>query len=83
MRSYFHLSSQVHLSLNVAVQSILGVPLEREQGPWRVALVYWLGAVFGALGTGVVSPGLQMLGASAGIYALLLSHLAQIWLVSS
>ncbi|KAK3921026.1 Protein rhomboid [Frankliniella fusca] len=73
-------SGQMHVSLNVAVQTIVGSPLEREQGALRVAGVYFGGAVYGALVTGVVSPALLMVGASAGIYSILMSHLAQIWL---
>lgn len=73
---------QMHVGLNVGVQSFVGAPLEREQSALRVAAVFFGGAVYGALVTGVVSPTLHMVGASAGIYAILMSHLAQILLVS-
>lgn len=73
-------SGQMHVGLNVGVQSFVGAPLEREQSALRVAAVFFGGAVYGALVTGVVSPTLHMVGASAGIYAILMSHLAQILL---
>ncbi|XP_034230557.1 uncharacterized protein LOC117639216 [Thrips palmi] len=75
-------SGQMHVGLNVGVQSFVGAPLEREQSALRVAAVFFGGAVYGALVTGVISPTLHMVGASAGIYAILMSHLAQILLNS-
>ena len=72
---------QLHVAMNVGVQAIIGAPLEREQGSLRSAGVYFGGAVLGALLTGVIHPTLLMVGASAGIYSILMSHLAQIILV--
>ncbi|XP_055683707.1 protein rhomboid-like [Lutzomyia longipalpis] len=65
----------IHLALNVAIQIFLGIPLEYEQGHWRVFVVYFGGAVAGALGTSVFEPSILLIGASAGIYSILMSHI--------
>ncbi|XP_059613328.1 protein rhomboid-like [Phlebotomus argentipes] len=65
----------VHLGLNVVIQIFLGIPLEYEQGHWRVFLVYFGGAIAGALGTSVFEPNILLIGASAGIYSVLMSHI--------
>ncbi|XP_055709471.1 protein rhomboid-like [Phlebotomus papatasi] len=67
--------NSVHLALNVVIQIFLGIPLEHEQGHWRVFLVYFGGAVAGALGTSVFEPNILLIGASAGIYSVLISHI--------
>uniref|UniRef100_A0A1B0CGS4 Rhomboid-like protein n=2 Tax=Lutzomyia longipalpis TaxID=7200 RepID=A0A1B0CGS4_LUTLO len=65
----------IHLALNVAIQIFLGIPLEYEQGHWRVFVVYFGGAVAGALGTSVFEPSILLIGASADIYSILMSHI--------
>lgn len=72
----------LHLALNVGVQCAVTYVLEVEQGGTRVGAVYMGGAVGGALGACVLQPQ-PMVGASAGIYAVLISHLAHIYLVSN
>ena len=47
-----------------------------------VATIYLGGGVCGALGASLVHPSLYLVGASAGVYALLTSHLAHLYLVS-
>lgn len=66
----------------VILQTLLATPLELEQGSWRCAAVYLGGGLAGALGASVLQPSLYMVGASAGVYALLMSHLANVILVS-
>lgn len=73
-------SGALHLALNVAIQLLLATPLETEQGCWRTALVYLGGGLAGSLGTSLLEPDLCIEGASAGVYALLISQLANIWL---
>ncbi len=45
-------------------------------GSLRVALLYMAGVLLGALGASVSEPKKYMLGASAGVYALIAAHLA-------
>ncbi|KAJ8949218.1 hypothetical protein NQ314_008278 [Rhamnusium bicolor] len=70
-----------HLILNVVIQCIFALLLERRQGHLRVLLLYLLGGVTGVLGASCVHPDL-VIGASAGVYALLISNIADIVLVS-
>jgi len=74
-------TSIAHLALNVVVQTLVGVPAEAAQGTLRVAAIYAGGALSGAVATAVICPALQMAGSSAAIYALLTSHLADVFLV--
>ncbi|OWA50006.1 putative Rhomboid-related protein 3 [Hypsibius exemplaris] len=67
-----------HLIVNLAVQFILGIPLELVHKYWRVAIVYLLGVVAGSLGTSVTDPKIFIVGASGGVYALIAAHLASI-----
>ncbi|XP_021915989.1 protein rhomboid-like [Zootermopsis nevadensis] len=73
-------SNTLHLALNVAIQCLLAVPLEHEQGHLRTSLVYLGGVLGGSLGTSMLEPELKVVGASGGVYALLISQLANILL---
>ena len=70
-----------HLLLNVLIQCILAFNLERDQNSLIVAALYSCGGCMGALGAACVSSDL-VIGASAGVYALLLSHIAHLIIVS-
>ncbi|GLG95002.1 Protein rhomboid [Gryllus bimaculatus] len=70
----------LHLALNVAIQLVLATPLEYEQGHLRTGLVYLGGGIAGSLGTSMMEPELYIVGASAGVYALLISQLSNILL---
>ncbi|KAM8716093.1 hypothetical protein ACLKA7_003043 [Drosophila subpalustris] len=63
-----------HLSINMCLQCFIGIWLELEQGHWRVGLVYIAGGICGALANAWLQPELLLLGASAGVYAMLCSH---------
>uniref|UniRef100_A0A182NEK3 Rhomboid-like protein n=1 Tax=Anopheles dirus TaxID=7168 RepID=A0A182NEK3_9DIPT len=67
----------IHLVLNIIIQILVAFPLETEQGHGKVLLVYFTGIVAGALGASVFEPTL-MVGASAGVYCLLMSHIPHI-----
>ncbi|XP_022907504.2 protein rhomboid-like isoform X2 [Onthophagus taurus] len=67
--------SWYHLILNVTMQCLFALLLERQQDSIRVFLVYVGGGIMGALGAACTSPDL-VIGASAGVYALLISQLA-------
>jgi len=68
----------VHLLVNLLVQLLLGVPLEMVHRWWRVLIVYIAGVVAGSLGTSVTDPFVRLAGASGGVYAILLAHIATI-----
>ncbi|XP_033160302.1 protein rhomboid isoform X1 [Drosophila mauritiana] len=63
-----------HLTLNICFQCFIGICLEVEQGHWRLALVYMVGGVAGSLANAWLQPHLHLMGASAGVYAMLGSH---------
>ena len=48
---------------------------------WRLLLVYLAGVIAGSLGTSITDPSVYLAGASGGVYALLLAHLASVILV--
>ncbi|XP_011500481.1 PREDICTED: protein rhomboid [Ceratosolen solmsi marchali] len=73
-------SNALHLMLNVVIQLVLAAPLEVEQGRLAVGTIYLGGGVCGALGASLLQPNLYLIGASAGVYALLTSHLAHLYL---
>ncbi|CAG0884800.1 unnamed protein product [Darwinula stevensoni] len=68
----------MHLLVNLMVQLVLGIPLEMVHKWWRVSIVYMCGVFAGSLGTSVTDPYVFLAGASAGVYALLLAHLASL-----
>lgn len=68
----------MHLIINLAVQLMLGVPLEMVHRWWRVLLIYFAGVIAGSLGTTVFDPEVKLAGASGGVYALITAHIATI-----
>ena len=58
-----------------------GISLEISQPGWigslRVAALYIAGVILGGLGSSCVEPEKYLVGASAGVYALVSSHLGQ------
>ncbi|XP_037823139.1 protein rhomboid isoform X1 [Lucilia sericata] len=74
--TYMLLHSDVlHLSMNVCLQFVIGFCLESEQGHLRVACIYIIGGIAGSLATLYLQPQLSLMGASAGVYAMLMSHI--------
>ncbi|KAF5291206.1 hypothetical protein FQA39_LY14448 [Lamprigera yunnana] len=67
----------VHLILNIVIQCLYAIFLEKHQGILRVIALYFGCGIVGALVTACVRPDL-VIGASAGIYALLISYLSHI-----
>lgn len=64
-------------------QILIAVPLETEQGHFRMVIVYFIGVGFGAVGSMLFDTWNQtIIGSSAGVYSLLFSHLSQCFLVS-
>jgi rhomboid-related protein 1/2/3 len=70
-----------HLVVNLLVQILLGIPLEMVHHWWRVLIIYMAGVVAGSLGTSVTDPYTRLAGASGGVYAVLMAHIATIILV--
>ncbi|KAK5981794.1 Serine-type endopeptidase, partial [Trichostrongylus colubriformis] len=70
----------LHLLGNMAVQIIIGVPLEVVHKPWRIAPLYVMAVLTGALLQYTLDPKVYVVGASAGVYALLTAHLANIFI---
>ncbi|XP_050741260.1 protein rhomboid isoform X1 [Drosophila biarmipes] len=63
-----------HLTLNICLQCFIGICLEMEQGHCRLAAVYIVGGAAGSLANAWLKPHLLLMGASAGVYAMLGSH---------
>ncbi|CAD5216253.1 unnamed protein product [Bursaphelenchus xylophilus] len=67
-----------HILSNVAVQILLGIPLELVHKLWRIAGVYLLGVITGSLLVTAIDPTVYLGGASGGVYALLSAHLSNV-----
>lgn len=65
----------------MAVQILLGVPLEMAHKWWRVLLVYFCGVLAGSLGSSIMDPMVYLAGASGGVYALITAHIGTIIMV--
>lgn len=67
-----------HLSLNMAMQLLVGVPLEMVHGALRIGLVYVCGVLAGSLAVSVTDMTAPVVGSSGGVYALVSAHLANV-----
>ncbi|XP_067353498.1 rhomboid-related protein 3 isoform X4 [Channa argus] len=67
-----------HLSLNMAMQLLVGVPLEMVHGALRIGLVYVCGVLAGSLTVSVTDMMAPVVGSSGGVYALVSAHLANV-----
>jgi len=62
----------IHILLNMIVQWRVGIPLEKEHGPIRIAIIYLVSGVTGFILGGVLSPiTLVSLGASGALFGLI------------
>ncbi|XP_005182525.1 protein rhomboid [Musca domestica] len=74
--TYMLLHSDIlHLTMNICLQLVIAFCLESEQSHWKVATIYISGGISGSLATRYLQPELSLMGASAGVYALLMSHI--------
>ncbi|KAG4074635.1 hypothetical protein HA402_004506 [Bradysia odoriphaga] len=71
-------TGQPHLWGNVIFQLILGVLLEIVHGWKRIGIIYVASVLGGSLFITVLNPQTYAVGASAGVYGLLFSHLSTI-----
>ncbi|KAM8947858.1 rhomboid-related protein 3 [Pelodytes ibericus] len=67
-----------HLGVNVALQLLVGVPLEMVHGALRIGLLYTAGVLAGSLAVSVADMTAPVVGSSGGVYALVSAHLANI-----
>uniref|UniRef100_A0A3B3RRY3 rhomboid protease n=1 Tax=Paramormyrops kingsleyae TaxID=1676925 RepID=A0A3B3RRY3_9TELE len=72
-----------HLGLNMAMQLLVGVPLEMVHGAVRIGLVYVCGVLAGSLAVSVADMTAPVVGSSGGVYALVSAHLANVVMVRS
>ncbi|EPB68756.1 peptidase, S54 family [Ancylostoma ceylanicum] len=68
----------IHLLGNMVVQILIGVPLEVVHKPWRIGPLYLMAVLSGSLLQYTLDPKVYVVGASAGVYALLTAHLANV-----
>jgi hypothetical protein len=61
---------------------VIAFPLETEVGRMRILMVYVGGVLSGSLAASVSSDFSLMVGASSGIYSLLMSHIPHTYVVS-
>jgi len=71
-------SGYFHITFNVLVQLMLGVPLEMVHRWWRILLIYISGVVAGSLAVSITDPSVYLAGASGGVYSLITAHLANV-----
>jgi rhomboid-related protein 1/2/3 len=71
-------SGLLHLVSNVLMLLIAGIPLESVHGSVRIGALFQCGVVLGGLATAVFKPSVKLVGASAGCYALLGVHVANL-----
>lgn len=69
-----------HLTFNLIVQILIGIPLEMVHGSGRIACIYLSGVLAGSLNTSIFDSNAYLVGSSGGVYALLAAHLANIML---
>ncbi|XP_071797441.1 rhomboid-related protein 3-like [Asterias amurensis] len=69
-----------HLLFNIAVQVLLGVALEMVHGSRRIGSLYLSAVAAGSMGSSILDRTSFLCGASAGSYALLTAHLANVLL---
>ncbi|XP_075034186.1 rhomboid-related protein 3 isoform X2 [Mixophyes fleayi] len=67
-----------HLGVNVALQLLVGVPLEMVHGALRIGFVYIAGVLAGSLAVSVADMTAPVVGSSGGVYAIVSAHLANI-----
>jgi len=78
--SFVHATGFQHLTFNLVLLVLVGLPLEMAHGGLRVGAVYYLAVLAGSLATSLLQPGTFLAGASGGVYALTTAHLASLLL---
>jgi rhomboid-related protein 1/2/3 len=68
----------MHLLVNIIFQIVIGIPLELVHKWYRVSIIYISGVIAGSVAHSIISKENRLAGASAGVYALLSAHIANI-----
>ena len=71
-----------HIFGNVLMSIVLGIPLELVHRFYRIGPLFISGVVLGALVQYAFNPQNPVVGSSAGVYALIVAHMANVVLVS-
>lgn len=75
-------AGSTHLLINLVLQLVIAFPLETDVGHIKVTLVYVGGILSGSLAASLCTDFSLLVGASSGIYSLLLSYVPHIFMVS-
>lgn len=67
-----------HVGMNCFILLVAGLPLETFQGHWRTFLLFNAGVASGAMTSMVWNVRAELVGMSAGCYALLFAHFAEL-----
>lgn len=73
-------SDWLHLTQNVILQCLFAYHVEKHQKRWKIVALYIGSGAIGALGASCFRPE-DVIGASAGVYGLLMSHLPHLIIV--
>ena len=67
----------IHIGVNICTQLLVGINIERQIGPIRLAFIYFASGIFGlVLGSNFAPEGLARIGCSGSVFALIaVSHL--------
>lgn len=74
-------SSWNHLIVNLFSELIFAYFLEKEQGPWRILIMFMTGAISGCLVSLKFNPETYLQGSSAGAYSIIIGNISHICLV--
>ncbi|CAG9770791.1 unnamed protein product [Ceutorhynchus assimilis] len=77
MTYMFTHNSPFHLVANVAIQLLVGLPLEMVHS-WRVLIIYCAGVLGGSLFQSVIYPDEDLTGGSPGVYSIFTAHIATV-----
>jgi membrane associated rhomboid family serine protease len=70
-------ASLIHLAINAITLWSFGKPVERELGPAQTLALFMVAAVVGGALQSIVTPGVAIMGASAGIFGLVAAFVAR------
>jgi len=76
-------ASVPHIGFNAVIQMVIGLPMELyDNGPFRMAALYFCGTLAGSLGSSIFDPEANVVGASGAVYTILgawTAHITQNW----
>jgi rhomboid-related protein 1/2/3 len=60
-----------HVGFNIVIQCLFGIPLELKHGTRQVAILYVIGIIAGSIGSSVIDPEANLVGASGAVYTII------------